>query len=115
MREQIRNEQLTAVMTKLEGESGFLCSQNDTMVKKQEKLQVACGLLPRLCHAVWLHRHTQCVTYGIASFASDKMCTCLYCSLLGERLCSTKTPQATSDYRGSCGDASRHTLCFSSV
>ncbi|KAL3137705.1 hypothetical protein ABBQ38_004975 [Trebouxia sp. C0009 RCD-2024] len=39
VREQIRNEQLTAVMTKLEGESGFLNSQNDTMVKKQEKLQ----------------------------------------------------------------------------
>ena len=44
--EQIRNEQLTAVMTKLEGESGFLRSQNDTMVKKQEKLQVVCALLP---------------------------------------------------------------------
>ena len=43
--EQIRNEQLTAVMTKLEGESGFLHSQNDTMVKKQEKLQVVCALL----------------------------------------------------------------------
>lgn len=42
MREQIRNEQLTAVMTKLEGESGFLQSQNDTMVRKQEKLQVTC-------------------------------------------------------------------------
>ena len=48
--EQIRNEQLTAVMTKLEGESGYLCSQNDTMVKKQEKLQA--GLMPcsRDCH-----------------------------------------------------------------
>lgn len=44
VREQIRNEQLTAVMTKLEGESGFLRSQNDTTVKKQEKLQVAPGL-----------------------------------------------------------------------
>jgi len=40
VREQIRNEQLTAVMTKLEGESGFLQTQNDTMVRKQEKLQV---------------------------------------------------------------------------
>ena len=40
MQEQIRNEQLTAVMTKLEGESGFLHTQNDTMVRKQEKLQV---------------------------------------------------------------------------
>lgn len=40
VREQIRNEQLTAVMTKLEGESGFLRTQNETMVKKQEKLQV---------------------------------------------------------------------------
>ncbi|DBA91706.1 TPA: hypothetical protein ACH3X1_003305 [Trebouxia sp. C0004] len=39
VREQIRNEQLTAVMTKLEGESGFLQTQNDTMVRKQEKLQ----------------------------------------------------------------------------
>lgn len=43
VREQIRNEQLTAVMTKLEGESGFLRSQNDAMVKKQEKLQVVPG------------------------------------------------------------------------
>ena len=42
VREQIRNEQLTAVMTKLEGESGFLQTQNDTMVRKQEKLQVGC-------------------------------------------------------------------------
>ena len=41
VREQIRNEQLTAVMTKLEGESGFLRTQNDSMVKKQEKLQVS--------------------------------------------------------------------------
>lgn len=40
VREQIRNEQLTAVMRKLEGESGFLQTQNDTAVKKQEKLQV---------------------------------------------------------------------------
>lgn len=40
VREQIRNEQLTAVMHKLEGESGFLQTQNDTAVKKQEKLQV---------------------------------------------------------------------------
>lgn len=59
VREQIRNEQLTAVMTKLEGESGFLNSQNDTMVKKQEKLQVFPlaphhlkhhGVLVSLCH-----------------------------------------------------------------
>ena len=41
VREQIRNEQLTAIMTKLEGESGFLQTQNDSMVKKQEKLQVS--------------------------------------------------------------------------
>ena len=41
VREQIRNEQLSAVMTKLEGESGFLQSQNDSAVKKQEKLQVS--------------------------------------------------------------------------
>ena len=40
VREQIRNEQLTAIMTKLEGESGFLQTQNESMVKKQEKLQV---------------------------------------------------------------------------
>ena len=40
VREQIRNEQLTAVMRKLEGDSGFLQTQNETAVKKQEKLQV---------------------------------------------------------------------------
>lgn len=45
VREQIRNEQLTAVMTKLEGESGFLQTQNDSMVKKQEKLQVRLSML----------------------------------------------------------------------
>ena len=44
VREQIRNEQLTAVMTKLEGESGFLRTQNDSMVKKQEKLQASAVL-----------------------------------------------------------------------
>ena len=44
MREQIRNEQLTAVMRKLEGESGFLQTQNDAMVKKQEKLQASFAL-----------------------------------------------------------------------
>ena len=33
VREQIRNEQLTAVETKLEGVSGFLHNQNDSMVE----------------------------------------------------------------------------------
>ena len=41
VREQIRNEQLTAVVTKLEGESGFLHTQNQAMLNKQEKLQVS--------------------------------------------------------------------------
>lgn len=51
VREQIRNEQLTTVMRKLEGESGFLQTQNDVMIKKQEKLQASSVLCTMTHHS----------------------------------------------------------------
>ena len=43
LREQVRNEQLTAILRKVEGEAKFLEGQSDTMRDKQARLQVRLG------------------------------------------------------------------------
>ncbi|KAK9829105.1 hypothetical protein WJX72_003917 [[Myrmecia] bisecta] len=44
---QVKNEQLTAVLRKVEGEAQYLQTQNDTSKEKQEALQVTYGKLQR--------------------------------------------------------------------